>query len=114
MESILTTIKKLLGIDENYEHFDLDIITHINSVFMILNQIGVGPSEGFRIEDKTATWDEFIPEDDLNFEGVKSYIHLRVKLLFDPPASSVVVEAYNRMINEIETRLNYAAESKNS
>ena len=114
MESILTTIKKLLGIAEEYEHFDIDIITHINSVFMILNQIGVGPSECFRIEDETSTWNEFIPEDNPNFEGVKSYIHLRVKLLFDPPASSVVVEAYNRMINELETRLNYAAESKKS
>lgn len=114
MESILTSVKKQLGIAEEYEHFDVDLIMHINSVFMTLNQLGVGPSEGFRIEDKLNTWDEFIPSDDLKYEAVKSYIPLKVRLLFDPPDRSAVMEAYNRNISEFEFRLNVAAESKDS
>ena len=110
MESILTSIKKLLGIAEEYEHFDPDIIMHINSVFMILNQIGVGPSEGFTIEDETSVWTDFIPETS-NLEAVKTYVHLKVKLLFDPPLSSAVIESINRMISELEWRLNVAAET---
>lgn len=109
-DSILTTIKKLLGITEEYEHFDQDIIMHINSVFMILTQLGVGPSNGFRISDKTATWDEFI-EEGTNLEAVKSYVYMKVKLLFDPPISSTVMDCINRMISELEWRLNVAVES---
>lgn len=111
MESILTSIKKLLGIAEEYEHFDPDIIMHINSVFMILNQLGIGPSEGFAIEDDTSVWTDFIPEVG-KLEAIKSYMHLKVKLLFDPPQSSAVIESMNRMISEIEWRLNVAAETK--
>lgn len=110
MESILTSIKKLLGIAEDYDHFDADIIMHINTVFTILNQLGVGPSEGFRIEDDTTTWDDYISTDNLLFDSVKSYIHLRVKLLFDPPQSSGTTESYNRIINELEWRLNVTAD----
>ena len=110
MESILTSIKKLLGITEEYEHFDADIIMHINSVFMILTQLGVGPSEGFSIKDKTTTWNEFVSGNQL--ESVKSYMHMKVKLMFDPPLSSAVMECMNRMISEFEWRLNIAAESK--
>lgn len=110
MESILTSIKKLLGITEEYDHFDPDIIMHINSVFMILTQLGVGPSDGFSISDKTATWDDFLPADNKNFEAVKSYMHLKVKLLFDPPMSSAIIEAIKQMINELEWRLNVEAE----
>lgn len=110
MESILTSIKKMLGITEEYEHFDADIIMHINSVFSILTQLGVGPAEGFTIEDNTATWYDFMPDDN-KYEAVKSYMHLRVKILFDPPASSVVMESMNRMISELEWRLNVTAES---
>lgn len=109
-ESILTSIKKLLGLTEEYTNFDADIIMHINSVFMILNQLGVGPANGFRIEDENATWDEFITEDD-NLDAVKSYIHLKVKLLFDPPLNSAVMEAMKQTINELEWRLNVKAES---
>ena len=112
MESILTSIKKLLGITEEYEHFDADIIMHINAAFMTLSQLGVGPSDGFRITSKSNQWDEFIPSDNKNFESVKSYIYLKVKLLFDPPSSSAVMESTNRMINEFEWRLNVAAETK--
>ena len=109
MESILTSIKKLLGITEDYEHFDADIIMHINSVFMILNQLGVGPKEGFSISDETATWNDYLP-DGSNLEAVKSYIHLKVKLLFDPPLSSSVMESMQHMISELEWRLNVQAE----
>ena len=109
-DSILTSIKKLLGITEEYEHFDQDIIIHINSVFMILNQLGVGPSNGFSITDKTAVWSDFISEGS-NLESVKSYIYLKVRLLFDPPTTSAVMESMNRMISELEFRLNVSAES---
>lgn len=104
-DSILTSIKKLLGIAEDYTVFDSDIILHINSVFMILNQLGVGPSEGFRIEDDSAVWSEYIADND-NLDAVKSYVHLKVKLLFDPPLSSSVMNAMNQNINELEWRLN--------
>ena len=109
-DSILTSIKKLLGITEEYEHFDQDIIIHINSVFMILNQLGVGPSNGFSITDKTAVWSDFISEG-ANLESVKSYIYLKVRLLFDPPTTSAVMESMNRMISELEFRLNVSTES---
>lgn len=109
-DSILTSIKKLLGITEEYEHFDQDIIIHINSVFMILNQLGVGPSNSFSITDKTAVWSDFISEG-TNLESVKSYIYLKVRLLFDPPTTSAVMESMNRMISELEFRLNVSAES---
>lgn len=107
--SILTSIKKLLGITEEYTHFDPDIIMHINSVFMILSQLGVGPVEGFSISDSTSTWDEFVT-DSQNLEAIKSYMHMKVKLLFDPPQSSAVIEAMNRMISELEWRLNVEAD----
>lgn len=107
-ESILTSIKKLLGITEECTDFDNDIIMHINSVFMILSQLGVGPSTGFRIEDDSATWSEYITDDD-NLDAVKSYIHLKVKLLFDPPLSSAVTQAMNQAISELEWRLNIGA-----
>lgn len=110
MESILTSIKKLLGIEEEYTHFDQDLIMHINSVFMILNQLGVGPSEGFSIQDSKGVWGDFIPTGS-NLEAVKSYIHLKVKLMFDPPSSSAVMEAINRTIAELEWRLNVAADT---
>ena len=109
MDSILTSIKKLLGITEEYENFDQDIITHINSAFMILNQLGVGPKSGFSINDKSSTWDEFIPESS-NLEAVKTYVHLKVKLMFDPPLSSTVIEAIKSQINELEWRLNVSVD----
>ena len=114
MESILTSIKKLLGIAEDYTHFDADIIMHINSVFMVLNQLGVGPSEGFYIEDKTAYWDDFV-EDPAQLQAVKTYIYLKVKLVFDPASvGSSTLASYERQIQELEWRLNVSAESKNT
>ena len=105
MESILTSIKKLLGISEDDSYWDQDIIMHINSVFSILTDLGVGPSEGFRIEDDLATWNDFIGTN-INYESVKTYMYLKVKLLFDTSTtSSAVIESINRMINEYEWRL---------
>lgn len=111
MESILTSIKKLLGITENYTHFDADLIMHINSVFMTLTQLGVGPSEGFYIEDDSAEWVDFIP--DLNkLQAVKTYVYLKVRLIFDSASlGSATLAAYERQIQELEWRLNVAAES---
>ena len=111
MESILTSIKKLLGIAEDYEHFDQDIIMHINTVLAILTQLGVGPETGFSIADKSTKWNEFV-SNKLYYEPVKTYVYLKVKLLFDPPQSSIVLEATNRLISELEFRLNAAAETK--
>ena len=93
MDSILISIKKLLGITEEYKQFDPDIIIHINSVFLTLKQLGVGPEKAFAITGEYETWDQFLPEDNPNFEAVKSYMHIKVKLLFDPPTSSAVIEA---------------------
>lgn len=111
MESILTSIKKMLGITEDYDYFDADIIMHINSVFMTLTQLGVGPAEGFSIEDETTTWIEFIP--DVNkLQAVKSYMYLQVKILFDSASlGSATLAAYERQIQQFEWRLNVAAES---
>lgn len=111
MESILTSIKKLLGIEEEYEHFDEQLIMHINSVFTILTQLGVGPSKGFSIQDAEATWMDFLPEEFSNLEAVKSFIHLKVKLMFDPPSGSAHIEAIQRVVNELEWRINVSAES---
>ena len=109
MDSILTSIKKTLGIVEEYTHFDEDLIMHINSVFSILNQIGVGPSEGFSIKDEYSTWEEFIPESK-KLEFVKSYVYMKVKLLFDPPVSSAAMESINRLTSELEWRIQVATD----
>lgn len=111
MESILTSIKKQLGIAKEYTHFDADIIMHINSVFMVLTQLGVGPSDGFYIEDDSLEWMDFI-EDPNQLQAVKTYIYLKVRLLFDPASlGSATLAAYERQIQELEWRLNVAAES---
>lgn len=104
MESILASVKKTLGIDETHTGFDEDIILHINSVFAILQQMGVGPEEGFSISDDSAIWYDYISDvNQLNF--VKSYIYLKVRLLFDPPVSSGAIESINKLISELEWRL---------
>ena len=106
MESILTSIKKLLGIVEEYEHFDVDIIMHINSAFSVLTQLGVGPEEGFRIEDASAVWSDFL-YDDPRLEMVRTYVYLKVKMVFDiNSSSSAVIESINRQIQELEWRIN--------
>ena len=103
-QSILTSTKKILGIAEDYTVFDLDIITHINTAFSTLTQLGVGPITGFQIEDDEAEWADFI-ENDLQYNSVKSYVFLRVRQLFDPPSTSYLISAYDKQIQELEWRL---------
>lgn len=104
-QSILTSTKKILGIAEEYTAFDLDIITHINTAFSTLTQLGVGPAEGFMIDDASELWTEFIV-DDLQYNSVKSYVFLRVRALFDPPTTSYLISAVDKQIEELEWRLN--------
>lgn len=111
--SILNSVKKNLGITEEYTHFDPDIIMHINTVFSILAQLGVGSEDGFSIADESAVWSDYLPDSPkLNF--VKSYVYLKVRLLFDPPTNSSVTEATNRMIDELEWRISVAADAGNN
>ena len=107
--SILNSIKKLLGIAPEYTQFDSDIIMHINSVFMILHQLGIGPKEGFRIENSNSEWSDYITDED-NLDAIKTYMHLKVKIAFDPPLNSTVMEAHRQMISELEWRLNIQRE----
>ena len=111
MDNLLSSIKKLLGIPTEETAFDSDIIMHINSVFMILNQLGIGPTNGFTISDDYALWSDFIP-DGQNLELVKSYMYMKVRLMFDPPSSSAVLSAMEKSISEFEWRLNVQAEIK--
>lgn len=110
MDSILTSIKKLIGIEEDYTQFDKDLIIHINTVFAILAQLGVGPENGFTITDKSATWTQFIGDSADNLEAVKTYMYLKVFLLFDHTLSGPASEAIKQSINELEWRLNVAAD----
>lgn len=104
-QSILTSTKKILGVAEDYTVFDLDIITHINTAFSTLTQLGVGPSAGFMIEDADAVWLDFI-DDDTQYNAVKSYVFLKTKQLFDPPQTSYLIGAYEKQIEQLEWRLN--------
>jgi hypothetical protein len=108
-DSILTSTKKILGIAEDYEAFDVDVLTHINSVFSTLNQLGIGPEEGFAIEDAVATWSDFLG-DDLRLNNVKTYVYLRVRLLFDPPTTSFLIASLNEQAKELEWRINVQRE----
>ena len=103
MESILISIKKLLGIMPDYTNFDDDIIIHINTAFAMLNQLGVGPEGGFMIVDANSRWEDYTTEKNLNM--VKTYIYLKVRLLFDPPTSSALIESFNRTLSEIVWRI---------
>lgn len=105
-DSILTSIKKLLGITEEYTHFDKDIILYINSAFSTLTQLGVGPAEGFSIKDEASTWLDFLVNKETTRAFAKAYVYLKVKLIFDPPLTSSVLESINRQITELEWRMN--------
>lgn len=107
--SILTSIKKNLGLAEDYTAFDPDLVLYINGVFARLNQLGIGPAQGYSIADKTPTWDLFL-EDDLRLNSVKTYMTLRVRLLFDPPATSFVIAAMEKQIEEHEWTINVVRE----
>jgi hypothetical protein len=102
--SILTSIKKSLGLDEDYVAFDPDILMFTNTVLATLNQLGVGPVNGYQIEDKDSTWDEFLGSD-LRLNTVKSYVLLKVRLLFDPPATSFAIAAIEANAKELEYRI---------
>jgi len=104
MESILNTIKKMLGIDPEYDQFDSEIVVNINSVFLTLKQLGVGPATTFSITDVEQKWTDFVETTDL--EAVKMYIYLKVRLGFDPPSSSFVQTSMENQIKELEFRLN--------
>lgn len=109
-ESILTSIKKLIGMEAQYSAFDTDLIIHINSVFAILLQLGCGPTDGFKITGSDETWDEYV-QDTQKLEFVKTFMYLKCKLVFDPPGSSTVLKAYQDEIKELEWRINVEAES---
>lgn len=104
MESILTSIKKLLGLTEDYEAFDTDIIIHINTYLGVLNQLGVG-KEGFTIEGYDDTWDDFLEDHTAVLNEAKTYVYLRVRQVFDPPTSSVLGQAFDKQIDELGWRM---------
>lgn len=108
--SILVGVKKVLGIEADQTEFDTDVLMHVNSVFAVLNQLGIGPTEGFVIEDDQATWDQFLGTD-LRLSLVKTYTYLKVRLIFDPPTGSYhLVNSLNEQVKELEWRLNVKRE----
>jgi len=109
-DSILNSTKKILGVADDYTAYDLDIITHINTSLSTLTQLGIGPVEGFMIEDERAVWEDFV-EDDSRFNSIKSYVYLKVRRLFDPPNTSYLLDAMDRQIEEFEWRLNVVREN---
>lgn len=104
MLSILNSIKKLLGIEPDYHYFDPEIIIYINGVFSILLQLGVGPEGGFWIKGEEETWDEFL-SGERDIESVKTYVYLKVRLAFDPPQTSYLIDAIKNQASELEWRL---------
>jgi hypothetical protein len=104
-DSILETVKKVLGIEASYNVFDQDILLHTNSVFSDLNQLGIGPDDGFAIEDTNATWSDFLG-DDKRKNNVKTYVCLRVRLVFDPPTTSFAIDSMKKQVEELEWRIN--------
>jgi hypothetical protein len=107
-QSILNTIKKVIGLTEDDDSFDLDLLIHINSVFATLTQLGVGPEDGFEIEDDSALWEDFLPDRRYNF--VKSFVYLEVKRLFDPPGTSFLGDAYKLQRDEYTYRISVLRE----
>lgn len=112
IESILESTKKALGLGSDYDYFDPEIIMHINSVFSTLQQLGVGPDAGFMINDETAEWDEYLGTDDPNLNSVRSYMALKLRLLFDLPATSFAISAYQDQVKEYEWRFSVYRDSK--
>lgn len=108
-DSILKSIRKVVGVGPEDDSFDIDLIMHINSVLSILHQLGIGPDEGFMIENEVPTWAQFIG-DEKTLNPVKSYVYLRVRLLFDPPQNSFLVTSMENQVKEMEWRLNVRRE----
>ena len=113
MDSILTSVKKLCGMGEDYTYYDEDLVMYINDVFTTLARLGVGPSKGFSISDDTAEWNDFLDEEEypLLLNKVKTYVKRKCQLQFDPPQSSAHLNALTDMIAEDEWRLVEIAES---
>lgn len=107
--SILNSVKKILGIVEDDTTFDLDVMVHINSTFATLNQLGIGPEDGFEIEDDEATWDAFLGGNK-KLNNVKTYVYLCVRNLFDPPPTGYLVEAFENQKAQLEWRMNVVRE----
>lgn len=105
MESILTSTKQILGQGETDTGFDVDILMHINSVFSVLHQLGIGPADGLSITDASTEWSALLGGDPL-LNSVKTYVYLRVRMLFDPPTTSFHIQAMEKQIAELEWRLN--------
>ena len=103
MESILESIKKLLGIPKDYTAFDIDVIMHINTAFAILNQLGLGPEGGYGIEGYDDVWDDYIVS--YNMSMIKTFIYLKVRLAFDPPSSTALIESMQRTLDDLTWRL---------
>lgn len=112
MDSILVSIKKLLGIQKDYNAFDNDLIIYINAAFAILNQLGVGPKDGFLIKDSWDTWDEFAEGNVCSMS--KNFVFLSVRLAFDPPSSTALLESMQRQLSELTWRLELEGQNKNS
>lgn len=112
-ESILDSVKKLLGISPDYTQFDTDIIIHINSVLSILRQMGAGPEEGYVISDNTARWSDFVG-DNIKLSMIKSYVFMKVRLMFDPPQIGSVMDSLQKQVAELEWRINAVADYPNS
>ena len=111
-ESILISVKKAIGLTEEYDVFDSDIIMYINSLFSNLWQLGVGPTEKpFYIESKDEEWGDFIPVDDTRYSAVRAYICVKAQLVFDPPTSSIILQCKQDFVKEQEWRLNITAET---
>lgn len=108
-DSILNSTKKALQLDPDYDVFDFDVMMHINSVFSTLAQLGVGPAEGFQITGDSDVWDTFLGANPL-LNQVKTYVFLRVRMLFDPPQTGFLMTSYEKQIEQIEWRLNVHAE----
>lgn len=109
--SILTSVKKMLGIAEEYKAFDIDVITNINAVFLTLNQLGVGPATPFQISGEGEQWTDFLGEQDDIMAGVQTYVYLKTRLYFDPPTSSFAVDAMQKQCEELEWRMNVQVET---
>jgi hypothetical protein len=106
MDSILDSIKKMLGLADDYDAFDIDILIGINSALMTLNQCGIGPTDGYVVTGRNNTWSDFLGSDRIDLEAVKMYVYVSTRMLFDPPASSSVASALENTKKELEWRLN--------
>lgn len=110
--SILNSVKKMIGIMPEYTDYDDTIIAHINTIFMNLNMMGIGPENYFSISDDTATWDEFITGNSQNLEAIRTYVGIKVRLMFDPPSNSFVIDSLNKQLAEIEYRIYVIADNR--